>query len=69
LCALLAVSCGGSSRKPTAVTESAVVRQYALNLRANYQDVVVKLQDRIRSTGISCSRTRFWACRQRARRA
>ena len=44
LCALLSVSCGGGD-KPSGLTEADVVRQYALNLRANYQDVVGKLQD------------------------
>jgi putative iron-regulated protein len=44
LCALLSASCGGSA-KPSPVTEAAVVRQYALNLKANYQDVVAKLED------------------------
>jgi len=45
LCALLSVSCGSDSNKRPAVTEADVVRQYAVNLRANYQDVVAKLQD------------------------
>src|SRR4029079_734039 len=44
LCALLCVSCGGDN-KPSRVTEADVVRQYALNLRANYQDVVARLED------------------------
>ena len=44
LCALLAASCG-SSAGPTQATEADVVRQYAVNLKANYQDVVVKLVD------------------------
>jgi putative iron-regulated protein len=44
LCALLCASCGGDN-KPSRVTEADVVRQYALNLRANYQDVVAKLED------------------------
>ena len=44
VCALLAVSCGGGD-KPSGLTEADVVRQYAVNLRANYQDVVGKLQD------------------------
>ena len=42
LCALLSASCG-SSAGPSNVTESEVVRQYAVNLKANYQDVVAKL--------------------------
>jgi putative iron-regulated protein len=44
LCVLLSASCGGSDG-PARATEAAVVRQYALNLRANYQDVVAKLVD------------------------
>jgi putative iron-regulated protein len=44
LCALLSVSCGGGDG-PSASPEANVVRQYAVNLKANYQDVVGKLQD------------------------
>ena len=44
LCALLALSCSSDAGSPP-LNEAAVVRQYALNLRANYQDVVVKLED------------------------
>jgi len=44
--ALLAMSCGsGAGNQSPAVTEADVVRQYALNLKANYQDVVTKLAD------------------------
>src|ERR1051325_1629933 len=46
LCVLLSLSCGGGGdSKPSRVTEADVVRQYALNLRTNYQDVVAKLAD------------------------
>ena len=45
MCALLSVSCGGGSGNAAPVTEAAVVRQYALNLRANYEDAVTKLED------------------------
>ena len=41
---LLSVSCGNDG-PPERATESNVVRQYAVNLRANYQDVVSKLVD------------------------
>jgi len=44
LCALLSVACGGGDN-PSRVTEAAVVRQYAVNLKANYHDVVAKLED------------------------
>jgi putative iron-regulated protein len=48
LFAVLSVSCGsdgGGAGQPSGGAEADVVRQYAVNLKANYQDVVLKLQD------------------------